>query len=110
MFVVPITESTLAVMLAVAFLAAAVLAITCYRPFDMRGDPLDAFLVVAAVILIGTSGGFGVAYLARSGTRGIGGYGPAFLVCILSAVVFSAIFVLRRRAHGKEERSKGGPS
>lgn len=104
-----ITESMLAVMLAVGFLAAAIFAIACYRPFGVRGDPLDAFLVVAALILIGTSGGFGVAYVARGGTAGLASYGPAFLICILSALVFTAIFALRRRTNGRTERTKGEP-
>ncbi|UFS70918.1 hypothetical protein LPW11_01740 [Geomonas sp. RF6] len=104
-----ITESMLAIMLAIGFLTAAVFAIACYRPFGVRGDPLDSFLIVAALILIGTSGGFGVAYVARGGPEGLGTYGPAFLVCILSALVFTAIFALRRRSQEREERSKGGP-
>ena len=35
--------------------------------------------------------------MARAGFAQLGSYGPAFLACILSGLIFAAIYLLRRR-------------
>ena len=92
-----VTDSVLAIMLSVGFLAVAVMAIACCRPPGQRGGAMDSCLLLAGLALTGTSGGFGVAFMARAGFAPLGSYGPAFLACILSGLVFAAIYALKGR-------------